>query len=697
MQLRRIVSAILIPALAFGPGSMPALGAFARVVTPASGSVISGAVEVSVGYETDEKTPVTRAVLAVDGEVCATKSLQYPQSKGVLSLLWDSSSYPAGSRGLSVYLYSGRTLVAKSFARVQVGGQAAATPGKQDSKSALRVQMPNLRDGERVQGKRTVKIVPDSSLGTAPFVTASVDGSLRYLSNRRPFEFTLDTAAMSDGAHAVEIEVRDAQQNLLASRRIRVSVENSGSLTSEVAALAAQPQTPAPALATRVVEPSQPVRMTAVPAAPAAKAARASVEVSARAIEASPVARPVRSEMKVSTFRLPVISSEPAPVKVVTPQATAPKAVAAAPSARSASVAAAPVAKPAAAPVHSAQASRPSPASSANVESRGAGAVMARLFSDEIRALGTRPSAPEAVQESPRSAMTAVPSARPSGVRLSVDVRESTVRPAQVKPLAVKPTAHHTAVRQPAASPVSSLDPGVLVLAELPRSVHAADAVPAHPSLPKESAPAKAAPAVMPESEPAVSAPSSPAAAGPAPSWKSPDARVAEGVSPEAPAVAAGKAQQTSAMSSPAAARSERPEMTRMAMAPRPADIRPTPQPMVTASEITRLQLKFYDEPRAGIRDGNALVHLRSALQELGGTVVWDHNAKRATAWLGGQRVTFDMRTGVVEEGSRRLSGLQASIRNGRILVAANKLAAVFGLNVSWDSGRRAVRISRAR
>lgn len=736
MQTRRIIASLLIVTIVLGYGGAPALAGYARLLSPQSSAVVSGTVEVSAGFETDPKTPVTRVVLSVDGAEYGLKGLDSPQASGVVSILWDTTVFADGPHGLSLYFYSGSKLAGKCYQKVQVQNHrdAALTP---PSKGSSVIQFSNLRDGERVSGRRQVAVNPSASLGQGVFLSVYVDKTLKLISNRPPFEFSLDTAGMADGPHAVEAQVRDASQNLLATCALRITVENAGTIASAVreasSTAAARPAS------TKSIE--RPREARAVPASASASepnngsavAARASEPASAAAIQptavtseprqdssasrptpavqapeqkpaAAPSVRTAPSGEAVAVAKAPAsvqpdpssgqpatrMASLPAPQSVqmevsVTPSEDAVSAAApsvpAAPAEATAPAASAPIDPGAAADegVETSSSLPPDETAASQPEFAGTEADARAVDSDitarpRTPAGAPEPATPAAPAASPVAAAPAVkPETKWQGQMARAVEDPRLSRPPLITTPAVKPNSAATVDQVRPLPPKTLVEPN----AGTPHAAVAGKVLMA--SLPPAS-PAPAGDGLMARPAPAVEEEVSESAAPPASS--------AAGIQPEAKAETAWPGASPKAEAADVVARPAAP--VRVALAPASAGARTAAVSETSTGET----VTYTEQALSGVR-GPAMITLRMAMEHLGGSVSWDHFGKTATVWLGGHKLMVDVRAGTAAVDGRQIGDARVTLTAGRIHLSAIEVARAMGLRLTADPRTHQVRLSR--
>ncbi len=731
MQTRRIVASLLIVTIVLGYGGAPALAGYARLLSPQSSAVVSGTVEVSAGFEASAKTPVTRVVLSVDGTEYGLKGLDAPQASGVVSILWDTTAFEDGPHGLSLYFYSGSKLAGKCYQKVQVQnhGEAAVTP---PAKGSSVIQFSNLRDGERVSGRRQVAVNPSANLGQGVFLSVYVDKTLKLVSNRPPFEFSLDTAGLSDGPHAVEAQVRDASQNLLATYAIRITVENAGTIASAVreasstaaagpastksierpqetraipaSASASQPDNGS-AVAARASEPAtaaaiQPSAVTSEPRQDSSASRPApAVQIPEQQPAAAPSVKTAPSDEPVAVAKAPAselpdpssgqaatrMASLPAPHSVQMEVSVTPSVEAVSAEAPSVPAAAEATAPEASAPADTGEAvetaSSLPPDETAASEPEFAGAEAdARAVDSDITARprtpagAPEPATPAAPAASPVAAAPAVkPETKWQGqmARAVEDPRLS--RPPLITTPAVKPNSAATVDQVRPLPPKTLVEPNAgTPHAAVAGKVLMASLPPASPAPAGDGLMARPAPAVEEE----------------VPEPAAPPASSAAGIQPEAKAETAWPGASPKAEAADVVARPAAP--VRVALAPASAGARTAAVSETSTGET----VTYTEQALSGVR-GPAMITLRMAMEHLGGSVSWDHFGKTATVWLGGHKLMVDVRAGTAAVDGRQIGDARVTLTAGRIHLSAIEVARAMGLRLTADPRTHQVRLSR--
>lgn len=683
MRIKQLVAGLLIVAIVLGCGGAPALAEYARVLSPESNTTLSGAVEVSAGFEADARTPVTRVTMSVDGSPYAVKGLTSPQQSGVVSLLWDTTAFSDGAHGISLYFYSGSKLVGKCYQKLQVsnGRETAANP---PGKGPALIQMKNLRDGEKVSGRRQVAVLPASSLGQGVFLSVHVDSSLKLISNRAPFEFTLDSTALSDGPHVVEAQVRDSAQNLLAARTVRVTVENAGTVASAVRQAELTPA--ATSGPTARIE--RPRASTPTPPPPSANRPGPAIGEMARAPEPVPSNVPARvTTVPALRPAEPTAKSESGATAVARPDVeTAPSPSEPQP------------------PVAEATADVPETASDLPNESARAAAPEFSPAPASARAAAQDASAqPSVPVEVPKPvAPSASPALVPPAVKpetkwqgdLARAIEEPRLsRPPLIIPPADRPRATGKVEQVKPLPPKTQVEPNASTAGlKLPDGMVMAALPPAVPAPAPDGLIARPAPAAEPE--PVLAPPVSSAA------QIAPDVKPATTEVHLSPRAVAGDPVARPAVPAPTApapaAVSKAPQPVRVALGPRPKVEEHPRSTGATSVAAPRTSTVTYTERNAPVVRGASLVTLRKAMESFGASVSWDHYGKTATVRTGSYKLVVDARAGTAKVNGRQMRNPQVRIANGHIQISAKALARGLKLDLSADPKSRQIRLTLA-
>jgi len=205
-------------------------------------------VEVSAFYQGSPANQIIAIELFVDGAKAATKTLDAPETRGVVSFLIDAGAISAGSHTIVIRATAADQEVqsAKSqftFNGMDTNAVPLAVPSPigphltQPTDPALSSGLPpTLRllsptsDG-RVQGTITLRVEASDPSGKAPYVSLFIDKTFKTLRNYAPYEFEWDTTAYSNGYHTVEAYGYNDTPSVGHAKTLRLYVNNPGGET----------------------------------------------------------------------------------------------------------------------------------------------------------------------------------------------------------------------------------------------------------------------------------------------------------------------------------------------------------------------------------------------------------------------------------------------------------------------------------
>ena len=206
-------------------------------------------VEISAFYQGSPANQIVAVELYLDGIKAASKTLDVPETRGVVSFLVDAGQLTAGTHKIVVRATSADQEV-KSARSAFVFGAAAATEelgsdragispaislpirpaaGSGDA-PALRMISPS-EDG-KVRGTVTLHIEASDADGKPPYVSLFIDKTFKTLRNYAPYEFEWDTTAYPNGYHTIEVYGYNDSPNVGHSKALRLYVNNEGGNTS---------------------------------------------------------------------------------------------------------------------------------------------------------------------------------------------------------------------------------------------------------------------------------------------------------------------------------------------------------------------------------------------------------------------------------------------------------------------------------
>lgn len=220
---RRLISILLSAAMLMPMCASAAEAAVANWLSPLPGQQITNRyVEVSVGYNTQSSTKVTRLELWIDDSLYTKKDLVNPDTRGVCSFSWDTAKFSAGPHNLVVKIYSGNELLCSVSGNGSVGNNGS---GDYDVTPPT-VTFANIKAGDTLQGKTNIELKAQDDSGEAPLVSLLVDNALRLLENQPPYIYNLDTTTYNDGEHELKTCAFDTAGNRSDDTVIKVSFKN---------------------------------------------------------------------------------------------------------------------------------------------------------------------------------------------------------------------------------------------------------------------------------------------------------------------------------------------------------------------------------------------------------------------------------------------------------------------------------------
>jgi len=200
-------------------------GAMATWLSPQPGQIVSGGrVEIAIGYNTQSNLKVSSLELYADGQFVLRKILRAPESRGVCSFYWDTARVEQGSHNIVVKVFAGDQMISKVYGTATVGPNGSSR-GLVDVKPPV-VTFANIKAGDVLKGKATVKLNAADDSGQSPMVSLLVDDVLKLLKNTPPYQYDLDTTTYSDGDHALKTYAYDAAGNRSDPAVIKVAFRN---------------------------------------------------------------------------------------------------------------------------------------------------------------------------------------------------------------------------------------------------------------------------------------------------------------------------------------------------------------------------------------------------------------------------------------------------------------------------------------
>ena len=220
MSTRRSISLAVALAMMLPSFASAAEAGVATWLSPQQGETLSSAsVEVSVGYNTQSATKVTRLELWVDGRFNSRKDLIRPETHGVCSFTWDTTRYSDGPHALEVRVYSFDVLLST----VSSTGTVGSTAFDMDPPVVV---FSGIKNGDVIKGTTDIKMEAHDNSGQPPLVSLLVDNSLKLIKNRPPYVYALDTTTYPDGKHELETYAYDNAGNKSNPAVVNVAFRN---------------------------------------------------------------------------------------------------------------------------------------------------------------------------------------------------------------------------------------------------------------------------------------------------------------------------------------------------------------------------------------------------------------------------------------------------------------------------------------
>jgi len=226
------------------PGGESDLGV--TILSPDPHTPLAGVkpVEISAFYQGSPANQIVAIELYIDGIKAASKTLDMPETRGVVSFLVDAGQLSAGTHKIVVRATAADQEV-KSARSAFVFGESEGSD-RLDSSPAIALpthpaassgEAPTLRmispseDG-KVRGVVTLHIEANDPSGKSPYVSLFIDKTFKTLRNYAPYEFEWDTTAYSNGYHTLEAYGYNDSPHVGRSKTLRLYVNNEGGNTS---------------------------------------------------------------------------------------------------------------------------------------------------------------------------------------------------------------------------------------------------------------------------------------------------------------------------------------------------------------------------------------------------------------------------------------------------------------------------------
>lgn len=205
-------------------------------------------VEISAFYQGSPANQIVAIELFIDGAKAATKTLDAPETRGVVSFLVDAGQISTGTHQIVIRATAADQEVQSAKSRFTFDGMdPGATPLAMPNPAAPAISQPTepslssgmpptLRlvspspDG-KVQGVVTLRVQASDPSGKAPYVSLFIDKTFKTLRNYAPYEFEWDTTAYSNGYHTVEAYGYNDTASVGHAKTLRLYVNNPGGET----------------------------------------------------------------------------------------------------------------------------------------------------------------------------------------------------------------------------------------------------------------------------------------------------------------------------------------------------------------------------------------------------------------------------------------------------------------------------------
>ena len=205
-------------------------------------------VEISAFYQGSPANQIIAVELYLDGVKAATKTLDVPETRGVVSFLVDASQVSAGTHRIVVRATAADQEVKSARSSFTFGTGIGSQPLSTEAPSSLSspaMPLPSVSSGNgptlrlfdpsesgKVQGIVTIKLQATDSSGKAPYVSLFIDKTFKTLRNFAPYEFEWDTTAYANGFHTIEAFGYNEAGNAGKAKSLRLYVNNPGGETA---------------------------------------------------------------------------------------------------------------------------------------------------------------------------------------------------------------------------------------------------------------------------------------------------------------------------------------------------------------------------------------------------------------------------------------------------------------------------------
>ena len=205
-------------------------------------------IEISAFYQGGPANQIVAIELFIDGAKAATKTLDVPETRGVVSFLVDAGQISAGTHQIVIrataadqevqsvksrFTFSGMDPDAVPLAAPNPGGPMLTLPTDPTLSSGLppTLHLISPTSNGRVQGVITLRVVATDPSGKTPYVSLFIDKTFKTLRNYAPYEFEWDTTAYTNGYHTIEAYGYNDTASVGQAKTLRLYVNNPGGET----------------------------------------------------------------------------------------------------------------------------------------------------------------------------------------------------------------------------------------------------------------------------------------------------------------------------------------------------------------------------------------------------------------------------------------------------------------------------------
>lgn len=216
-----------------------------KIISPTADAAFSGTrpVEISAFYQGTSANRIVAVELYLDGAKAAVKTLDVPETRGVVSFLVDASTLTPGDHKIVIRATAADAEVASAKNQFSFGSlsptPALPAPSGQafnptrSNGAAPELSLVSPSPNRKINGMVTVQIKAGEANGKTPYVSLFIDRAFKMLKNSAPYEYNWDTTGYADGYHTLEvIEAWDDETQAIAhAKPLQVYVNNGGRTT----------------------------------------------------------------------------------------------------------------------------------------------------------------------------------------------------------------------------------------------------------------------------------------------------------------------------------------------------------------------------------------------------------------------------------------------------------------------------------